>query len=258
MSSRPLLVFDFDGVIVDGMDEYWWSARQACLHLIGASGEDNPWPETVPDAFLRLRPWVHHGWEMVLLAAELQRADSQLLRQGVDRVAASYSKFCQRSLDFWGWCPEQLQQALEEARRQALMTDRDEWLARHRPFPGVVERLRAMPLEGTDWAVLTTKGTEFTAELLNSFQLSPRRLYGHEAGSKPEVLLQLAAECPLRGFVEDRRATLERVLVTPGLQGLRCYLVSWGYIRPEDTQDLPSGICLLDQDALATPLAAWP
>ena len=28
-------------------------------------------PDQVPEAFRQLRPWVHHGWEMVLLAAEL-------------------------------------------------------------------------------------------------------------------------------------------------------------------------------------------
>ncbi len=258
MSARPLLVFDFDGVIVDGMEEYWWSARQACLRLLGSRFGDTPWPEAVPDAFLGLRPWVHHGWEMVLLAAELLRAESPLLRQGIDSVAGSYPQFCQRSLEAWGWRSEQLQQALEQARRDAVLTDRQTWLARHRPFPGVVERLRSLPAEGTDWAVLTTKGAEFTAELLKSFQLSPQRLFGHESGSKPEVLLRLSAECPLRGFVEDRRATLERVLATAGLQDLPCYLASWGYLRPEDTQGLPQGIRLLDQNVLATPLATWP
>ncbi|MEB3166827.1 MAG: HAD family hydrolase, partial [Cyanobacteriota bacterium] len=33
MESGPLLVFDFDGVLVDGMAEYWWSARRAALSL---------------------------------------------------------------------------------------------------------------------------------------------------------------------------------------------------------------------------------
>ncbi|MEA5411583.1 HAD family hydrolase, partial [Synechococcus sp. BA-120 BA3] len=36
MPERPLLVFDFDGVLVDGMVEYWWSARRAALALLPA------------------------------------------------------------------------------------------------------------------------------------------------------------------------------------------------------------------------------
>ena len=69
MNDRPLLVFDFDGVIVDGMAEYWWSAWHACRRLEAAP--EGLTPDQVPDAFRQLRPWVHHGWEMVLLAAEL-------------------------------------------------------------------------------------------------------------------------------------------------------------------------------------------
>ena len=38
-----------------------------------------------------------------------------------------------------------------------------------------------------------------------------RRLDGHESGPKPEVLLRLAKQWHLRGFVEDRRPTLETV-----------------------------------------------
>ena len=69
MSDRSLLVFDFDGVIVDGMAEYWWSS----WHASGSLGADPSGltSDVVPEAFRALRPWVHHGWEMVLLAAEL-------------------------------------------------------------------------------------------------------------------------------------------------------------------------------------------
>ena len=69
----PLLVFDFDGVLVDGMEEYWWSSRRAALDLLGAPPQQ-PLPEAVPPAFRQLRPLIHKGWEMVLVAAELGRA----------------------------------------------------------------------------------------------------------------------------------------------------------------------------------------
>jgi phosphoglycolate phosphatase-like HAD superfamily hydrolase len=253
--SPPLLVFDFDGVIVDGMEEYWWAARAACLALTSAPSV--ALPVAVPLSFRQLRPWVHHGLEMVVLAAQLLETEGPLQRGGVEAYAADYTHQGELALARRGWRATELQQALEQVRRQAVALERAAWLQRHSPFPGVVERLRRLEGEGVSWAVLTTKGAAFTAELLKAFSLQPARLLGHEAGPKPQVLLQLQQEWMLCGFVEDRRATLETVRMTPGLERLPCFLASWGYLRPSDRQGLPDGIGLLEPDRFAAPLAAW-
>jgi phosphoglycolate phosphatase-like HAD superfamily hydrolase len=112
--------------------------------------------------------------------------------------------------------------------------------------------------EGVAWSVLTTKGRDFTAELLEAFQLRPSRLDGRESGPKPQVLLRLRREWELKGFVEDRRATLEAVLETPGLEGVKCFLADWGYLRPSDREGLPEGLDVLSTSKFATPLAIWP
>ena len=78
---QPILIFDFDGVIVDGLVEYWDSARKACLQILGGKKVENTLPIEVPEAFRQLRPWVKDGWEMVLLAAELLRAESPLIKR---------------------------------------------------------------------------------------------------------------------------------------------------------------------------------
>ncbi len=249
MPPGPLLVFDFDGVLVDGMAEYWWSARQTALGLSSTL----TLPEQAPPAFARLRPLIHRGWEMVLLAAELGRG-------GFDPAAAldDYPAALVGALRIWGWSPEPLQGALEAVRRQAIATDRGHWLGLHRPYPGVIQRLTALQDEGADWVVLTTKGGAFAAELLAAHGLIPLDLFGHERGSKPEVLLQLGElGRPLR-FIEDRRATLEAVRATPGLEAVRCFLVSWGYLGPHDAVALPEGITLLDRPHFEAPLADWP
>jgi phosphoglycolate phosphatase-like HAD superfamily hydrolase len=246
--SGPLLVFDFDGVLIDGMAEYWWSARLAVLRLDPGAAV----PEQAPDGFARLRPFIHKGWEMVLMAAELGRSTVPL-----PSTPAAYDAALPAALERWGWEPIQLQNALEEVRRQAIATDRERWLALHRPYPGVAERLGALEAEGADWAVLTTKGGAFAAELLAAHGLAPLRLFGHEAGSKPAVLLQLLALDRPLWFIEDRRATLEVVRSTAGLEAVRCFLVSWGYLRPEDRSDLPAGITLLEPSRFAEPLAGW-
>ena len=148
MTDRVLLVFDFDGVIVDGMQEYWWSASRACRLLPGAPSE--PPASEVPERFRQLRPWVHHGWEMVLQAAEVEVLDPSAW-------ISDYPGQRQKALQRRGWSVPQLQDALDRARADTVARDRSGWLALHKPFPGVVERLRALADEGADWAVLTTK-----------------------------------------------------------------------------------------------------
>ncbi|MFN9547027.1 MAG: HAD family hydrolase [Cyanobacteriota bacterium] len=261
MLLPPLLVFDFDGVLVDGMAEYWWSARRAALRLEREAGAPFPplvLPEEAPPAFARLRPLIHKGWEMVLMAAELGRADTE-----VEFLLNAYPRAIVGARARWGWSPEAVQEVLEAVRREALASDRPAWLARHRFYPGVTERLRRLEGEGAAWIVLTTKGGAFTKELLDAAGLHPAALYGHEAGDKPEVLLRLLrpASGPEPGalwFVEDRRPTLERVRQTPGLAAVRCLLASWGYLGPGDGNGLAQqGIDWLTPDTFQAPLAEW-
>jgi phosphoglycolate phosphatase-like HAD superfamily hydrolase len=249
LAGSPLLVFDFDGVLVDGMAEYWWASRRAALHL----APQLQLPQQAPAGFAALRPLIHKGWEMVLMAAELGRPELDL-----PALLANYQEALPLALARWGWRPEQLQQTLEQVRSAAIAADRAGWLALHRFYPGVEERLRQLEAEGADWAVLTTKGAAFAGQILAGAALEPQALYGHEQGSKPEVLAQLLAlERPL-WFVEDRRPTLELVRSQPQLDAVRCYLVSWGYLAPEDGRNLPAGIGWLTPAQFAAPLAHWP
>lgn len=248
-ATEPLLVFDFDGVLVDGMPEYWWSARRAAQAL-------DPLlelPEQAPPGFSLLRPFIHKGWEMVLMAAELGRP-------GFDPHAAvaDYDAALAAAQQRSGRSPAVLQEALERVRHEVLACDPDAWLALHRFYPGVVERLTALAAEGADWCVLTTKGGAFAARLLEAAGLRPRAVHGHEQGSKPDVLLRLLSQERPLWFVEDRRPTLELVRATPGLGSVRCYLALWGYLAPGDADGLaPLGIRPLDSGMFRLPLASW-
>jgi phosphoglycolate phosphatase-like HAD superfamily hydrolase len=250
MSPAPLLVFDFDGVLVDGMAEYWWSARRAALAL----RPDVDLPVHAPAGFAQLRPLIHKGWEMVLAALELSRPDLDLAAYLSDYDGATAAALVRWQLD-----PPALQRSLEQLRRAAIDADPQAWLALHRPYPGVVERLRQLETESSGWLVLTTKGGAFASRLLQAYGLQPLAVHGHEQGSKSEVLLRLSGgqSAPL-WFVEDRRPTLETVRCTPGLEAVRCYLASWGYLGPNDAGTLPDGIALLEPDRFSRPLAEWP
>ena len=249
MPSGPLLVFDFDGVLVDGMAEYWWSSARAAQRLDPSLTV----LEQAPPAFARLRPRIHQGWEMVLVAAELARPAGDAAA-----LEADYAGTLAQLLARTAWRPQALQAALEQVRREAIATDRSGWLALHRPYPGVPERLRSLAAEGAGWAVLTTKGAAFAAELLAAQDLRPELLSGHEQGSKTEVLLQWRQRQVPLWFIEDRRPTLETVRTTPGLESVRCFLAAWGYLGPSDRTDLPPGITLLEPEDFQAPLATWP
>lgn len=260
----PLLVFDFDGVLVDGMEEYWWSARRAALKLarqVEQAGPPLRLPDAVPPAFRQLRPLIHKGWEMVLVAAELGRPDGS-----AEHLLGAYPEALAAAQARWGQSSEALQALLEAVRREALATDRPGWLKRHHFYPGVRERLQQLERDRSPWAVLTTKGEAFTAELLTAAELRPVALYGHEAGSKTDVLLTLLEHQPgtddgaLRPvwFIEDRRPTLELVRQSPGLATVRCLLASWGYLAPGDRQGLDTiGIHWLTPELFQSPLAEW-
>ena len=258
MIKKPLLVLDFDGVIVDGIKEYWSSSRQTCLNILSAKEREiTTFPSEIPKAFRAMRPWVHHGWEMVILAAECSNKTSQLNLKGLQNFSNNYQIECSLSLQKWGWTPFQLQEALNQTRREAISNDFSQWLNFHQPFYLMTQRLKTLEKEGIEFAVLTTKSIEFTKKLLDCFDLQPKLVFGHESGSKVDVLNQLLQKRRIRGFIEDRRTTLEKVLEDPKLKSIPCYLASWGYLKPQDKNNLPSGIKLLNSDTLREPISKW-
>ncbi len=258
MIEKPLLVLDFDGVIVDGMNEYWSSSRQTCLNILSAKEKEIiSFSSEIPEAFKAMRPWVHHGWEMVLLAAECSNKTSQLNLKGLQNFSTNYQIECSLALEKLGWTSFQLQEALNQTRREAISKNFNQWLNLHQPFSLIIHRLKILEKEGIEFAVLTTKSIEFTKKLLDCFDLHPKLVFGHESGSKVDVLNQLLQTRRIRGFIEDRRTTLEKVLEDSKLQSIPCYLASWGYLKPQDRNNLPSGIKLLNLDTLQEPIAKW-
>ena len=259
MIEKPLLILDFDGVIVDGIKEYWASSSQTFLNIFSYQEKEIILlPNEIPKTFKAMRPWVHHGWEMVILAAECSDKTSQLNLKGIEKFSKNYSKECSSALNRWGWTASQLQEALNQTRREAISNNFNQWLNYHQPFSAVVQRLQLLEKEGFEFAVLTTKSIEFTNILLNSFSLKPQLIFGHESGSKIDVLKQLLNQRIIRGFIEDRRTTLEKVLKDPKLRSIPCYLASWGYLKPQDRKNLPSGMTLINQEILRKPISNWP
>ena len=259
MTDKPLLILDFDGVIIDGMNEYWSSSQQACINLLSNDLSSNQLELTnkIPENFKELRPWVEHGWEMVLIAAEALRDNSYLRLEGANAFSSNYRQNCKEALAHWGWEAEVLQKALDSARKDAISSDFSIWVKQHQPFPDMISRLKLFSCEGIELCVLTTKSTIFTKKLLDALKIKIKIIFGYEFGSKANVLSDLGKNRQIKGFIEDRRETLEKIAQIPSLKSISCYLASWGYLKPTDKMLLPNNIILLDKKKFAAPLATW-
>jgi phosphoglycolate phosphatase-like HAD superfamily hydrolase len=229
--APAILALDFDGVLCDGMAEYFGSAWRAWRRLRPAVAPDPP--PGLADRFARVRPVVEHGWEMPLL------------------IMALLSGVPEREI-LEGWRPEVILDELQHARRDvaaALDGVRDEWIAadeadwldHHRFYPGTIERLKRLADGPTRVVVITTKEGRFARKLLarQGVDLGVANVYGKEADRpKPAILTELAAPGSSAGlwFVEDRLKTLEAVKTNPGLDDVRLFLAGWGYNTPRDRE----------------------
>ena len=115
-----------------------------------------------------------------------------------------------------------------------IRADLDDWLGRHRFYPGVLERLSAV-LARHPVFILTTKQERFAEALLRDrVPLDASRIFGLDAGrSKEDLLLEFLNRPSFSGaqvhFVEDRLDTLLRVADVPDLEPVQLYLADWGY-----------------------------
>ena len=70
-----LLALDFDGVICDGMEEFFETSWRSLADVAGATVPASRRAELAP-RFAALRPVVESGWEMVVLLGVLAERES--------------------------------------------------------------------------------------------------------------------------------------------------------------------------------------
>ena len=92
MSSQKIFLFDFDGVIVDGMQEYWHSSLLACERYLNSPNItiDQKLYQGVPNSFKEIRPWVKYGWEMILIVHEIIKKENPLKSDNKDDFINNY------------------------------------------------------------------------------------------------------------------------------------------------------------------------
>jgi hypothetical protein len=235
MPIPDILTLDFDGVLCDGMQEYFETSRRTYMHI---------WPdEPVPDeelftAFRDLRPVIMTGWEMPLLlralvqgrppGAMLQHWEAvrdELLHTGAPQGKA---------------LSEALTHTLDEVRRAWIATTPGDWLSRNLPYCPL-DDVRRLLAEPASTVLVTTKEGEFARQILDYWRVTMAGIQGKETGThKCDNLRALIAQYeathgrrPTLWFVEDRLETLQHVTTHADLDDVGLFLAAWGYNTPE-------------------------
>ena len=247
MQNQKLFLFDFDGVIIDGMKEYWNSSLIACKKFLKSpkiSHDLNDHKE-VPEIFINLRPWVKYGWEMVLIVHEIIKEDNPLTNKNKDDFLYTYDENCQKLLLNNSWTSEDLQKCLDDSRKYQIDTNFEVWVNLHNSFGEVLDFIEETKKRNIQTGIITTKGITFTKKILNNLKIYPELIFGYEAGNKVDIAYKLSERYSIKGFIEDRRSTLIDIKNDPKTKKLECFLADWGYLKDSDRINLPKNIKLL-------------
>ncbi|MEL6553676.1 MAG: HAD family hydrolase [Cyanobacteria bacterium J06621_11] len=231
--TPQLIAFDFDGVICDGLIEYFQTAWQAYTQLF--SPDSNQPPEGLAERFYPLRPVIETGWEMPVLVEALIKgaSDQQIIEQWPDMAlpylaAANLTK-------------AQSVQALDGVRDQWIENDLSSWLALHRFYPGMIDRLAEMLAGEIPVYIVSTKEGRFIQALLaqSGLDFPKERIFGKEVKRpKYETLRLIKEKCSVERiwFIEDRLPALRSVVTQSDLQQIELFLADWGYNLAPDRE----------------------
>lgn len=225
-----ILVSDFDGVICDGLAEYFYSSK-----LVYQQIWQNPiqsW-QLLQEQFNILRPVVETGWEMPLLLKVLTEGET------VNRILNNWQEIREKAiitLEKEGITVKKLIQTLDEVRETQIRENLQDWLSLHSFYDGVIDTLKKLMAQKIKLYIVTTKSKIFTQELLEKqgIILSENVIIGKEAKCpKYETIRNIIREENVNAedvsFIEDRLEALELVYQQSDLQAIKLYLALWGY-----------------------------
>ena len=247
MTDQKVFLFDFDGVIVDGMDEYWHSSLLACEKFLNSPNivVDQKLYKKVPNIFKEIRPWVKYGWEMILIVHEILKKENSLNNFNKDNYINKYHQNCQKILKDNCWLAKDLQKILDKSREYQIEKDFEKWVNLHNPFFEVVKFIEELKKREIKTGIITTKGEIFAEKILKQLNISPEFIFGYESGTKIKIAEKLTQTYEILGFIEDRKKTLIDIKQNSETSHIPCFLADWGYLKELDRYNLSNKIKLL-------------
>jgi phosphoglycolate phosphatase-like HAD superfamily hydrolase len=221
-----VLALDFDGVLCDSARETgitgWKVARDLWQDMV----EPLP-PQSLLDKFFHARPVIETGFEAILMM--------RLLKDGAEPedLLESFQWRLQEYLVRPGTDAVRLKRLYGAVRDRWIQEDPQGWLSLSPLYPGVGKTLNNLP-SGVSCYIVTTKQERFVQQLLeyNGVPCALDHIFGLDRGMTKEAMLLLFLERHPNNrvhLVEDRLATLKRVLPQPDLAAVRLHMACWGY-----------------------------
>jgi phosphoglycolate phosphatase-like HAD superfamily hydrolase len=252
VSSQKIFLFDFDGVIVDGMHEYWHSSLLACERYLNSPyiSFDQKLYKRVPNTFKEIRPLVKYGWEMILIVHEIIKKENPIINLNKNEFINNYHQNCQKILKENSWIAEDLQKILDKSRKHQIEKNFESWVNLHKPFFEVIRFMEELSKREIKTGIITTKGKIFAEKILKQLNIYPEFVFGYESGTKIKIAERLSQSYEIIGFIEDRKKTLLDIKKNSETSHIPCFLAGWGYLKESDRYNLNNEINLIKLDNL--------
>lgn len=257
--SQPyILALDFDGVICDGLEEYFATTQKAYTQIWHEKISQNF--ETLAPNFYHLRPVIETGWEMPILLRAL------VLNIDREKILNQWSEIAQDIVKTEQLDTTEIAKILDTVRDRWIKSDLDSWLKLHRFFPGIIQRLSEIINSSTQLYIVTTKEGRFASELLaqQGIQLPKASIIGKECQRPKYETLRLlrdnaTQDNPSIWFVEDRLKTLKLVQQQADLATVKLFLADWGYNTAKERDAIANdqNIKLLSIAKFPQDFSAW-
>jgi phosphoglycolate phosphatase-like HAD superfamily hydrolase len=235
-NSPAILALDFDGVICDGMIEYFQTTKQTYLQVWNEG--DNPSYlqkleeklDKLAPVFSRLRPVIESGWEMPILLRAIVLGISE------EEIFQHWPTIALKIIETENIDKNELTKKLDRTRDNWIKNDLEGWLSLHRFYPGMIDKIQQILNSSTKFYIITTKGSRFVKQILlqQGIELPDGLIFGKEyKRPKYETLREILTINSINPaalwFIEDRLEALELVTQQPDLQEVKLFLATWGY-----------------------------
>lgn len=264
--APTILALDFDGVLCDGMLEYFQTSWRTYCQIW--QPDDQTPPDNLAPSFYRLRPVVETGWEMPVLLRALVLGRSQ------EKILQDWPMVALEIIELEKLDAADIGKKLDTIRDEWIKTDLEGWLGLHRFYPGIIERIHGIQSPAsastgetsTQLFIITTKEGRFVKKLLQQqgIQLPEEKIIGKETKRpKYQTLRQLIEACTdervTLWFVEDRLKTLQLVQQQADLSEVKLFLADWGYntAAQQDTARNDPKIQLLSLSQFVQNFPVW-
>ncbi|MDJ0844998.1 HAD family hydrolase [Crocosphaera sp.] len=257
-SSPKILALDFDGVICNGLKEYFQTTIRTYQKIWSDSSQDTL--QNWANSFYQLRPVIETGWEMPILLRAL------VLEYEQANIESNWHNVCVEIVEKENLNKQQVMNELDGVRDHWIKTDLETWLSLHEFYPGVLEKLGKLLDFSTILYIITTKEGRFVKQLLKQQNLSfpEANIFGKEVKQpKYETLRQILKsnqEIPNNlWFIEDLLKTLNKVKSQEDLTEVNLFLADWGYntVKSHELVKQDSAINLLSLDTFSQDFSQW-